>query len=133
MRILAILASLTVACASATEPTVGDEFRLDVGEAVTIPDADLWLHFVDVAEDSRCPLQVQCVWAGDAAIAIEIAPSFPGGDSATDTLHTTLDPKSVALGGYILQLVQVEPYPDVPGGIPHERYRITLRLDRIVR
>ena len=133
MRFLIVLAALAVACGSATEPTVGDEFRLDYGESVTVPEAELWLHFVDVVADSRCPSRVQCVWAGDAAIAIEVASSLPGGDSKTDTLHTTLDPKSVMLGGYVLQLVRVDPYPDVPGGIPLGRYRITLRLDPIVR
>jgi len=131
MRSLALLTAFMLACTSATEPAVGNEFRLDFGEAVSVPVAELWLHFVDVVEDSRCPARVQCVWAGDAAIAIEIASNLADGDSVTDTLHTTLDPKSVAVGGYLLQLVQVDPYPIVPGDIPLERYRITLRLDPI--
>ena len=131
MRSLALLTVFTLACTSVTEPGVGNEFRLDFGEAVSVPEAELSLHFVDVAEDSRCPARVQCVWAGDAAIAIEIAFNLAGDDSVTDTLHTTLDPKSVAVGGYLLQLVRVDPYPIVPGGIPLERYRITLRLDPI--
>ena len=128
MRSLVLLTLLTLACSSATAPTVGDEFRLDYGESVTIADAQLWLHFVDVLEDSRCPTRVQCVWAGDAAIAIEVASSLPGGDSTTDTLHTTLEPKSVLIGGLLLELRRVDPYPSVPGEIPRERYRITLRL-----
>lgn len=132
MRHLALLTLLTLACTSATEPTVGDEFRLDFGESATVPEAELWFHFVDVVHDSRCPLSVQCVWEGDAAVAIEIASSLPGGDSVTDTLHTTLEPRSAALGEYTLHLVQVSPYPRVPGEIPLVRYRITLRLEPIV-
>jgi hypothetical protein len=133
MRSLALLTLLTLACASATEPAVGNEFRLDFGEAVTVPEAELWLHFVDVVEDSRCPTRVLCVWEGDAAIAIEIVSNLADGDAVTDTLHTTLDPKSVTIFGYVLQLVRVDPYPSVPGGIPLERYRITLRLDPVIR
>jgi len=131
MRYLVLLSFLTLACTSATEPAVGNEFSLDFGEAATVPEAELWLHFVDVVEDSRCPLRVLCVWEGDAAIAIEISSNLADGPSVTDTLHTTLDPKSVTIFGYVLQLVRVDPYPRFPGVIPPERYRITLRLDPI--
>jgi len=129
MRRLGILLALMVACSGATEPTIGSQFQLAFGESVTVPDAAVWLQFTDVVADSRCPLQAQCVWAGDAAIAIEIASSLAGGDSRTDTLHTTLDPQSAALDGYDLHLVRVDPYPVTPGTLPPASYRITLRVD----
>jgi len=129
MRKLGILLALTAACGQSTEPTIGNEFQLAFGEAATIPDAAVRLQFTDVVTDSRCPLQAQCVWAGDAAIAIEIASTPSGGDSRTDTLHTTLDPRSVTFDGYELHLVRVEPYPVTPGTLPPASYRITLRVD----
>jgi len=132
MRKLGILLALTAACGGATEPTIGHEFQLAFGESVTVPEAAVWLHFTDVVADSRCPLQAQCVWAGDAAIALEIAPTWQGGDSRTDTLHTNLDPQAAALDGYELRLVRVDPYPVMPGTLPPASYRVTLRVDPAV-
>lgn len=125
MRYAAALGLLLLgACTSATAPNLGEEFQLAVGERVSIPEENLWLRFLGVASDSRCPSDVVCVWEGDGAALIEVAPLV--GDSKTDTLHTTLDPKVISLGLLELGLIQLDPYPISTSTIEPDEYVVTL-------
>lgn len=118
---------LLLACTGdPTGPAVGESFTLAPGNQVTLEVVNTRVRFLDVAEDSRCPLRAQCVWAGDGAVVLELA-SRPGG-ALEETLHTNADPKSVFLDRYELTLLKLEPYPEVPGEIRPEDYRVTLAL-----
>lgn len=109
-------------------PSPGESFTLAVGERATLGAVHTTVRFLAVSEDSRCPSRAQCVWAGDGAVVLEIAPTI--GDAAEDTLHTNPDsgPRSAALAGYELTLLQLAPYPETPGGIESEDYQVTLAL-----
>jgi hypothetical protein len=113
-------------CTSITAPTVGEEFQMAVGERVSIPEENLWLRFLGVDSDSRCPSDVVCVWEGDGAVLIEVAPLV--GDSRTDTLHTTLEPKVINLGQLELALIRLDPYPISTSPIGSDEYVATLIL-----
>jgi hypothetical protein len=101
---------------------IGDEARVD---------ALLRVGFMSVPSDSRCPTSVVCVWAGDGAA--EISYGLGDGPSFPDTLHTTLDPKSVDFGAYRLTLLALTPYPSTTRPIPARDYRARLRVERIER
>lgn len=111
-----------------TGPNPGESFTLAVGERVTLDAVHTTVRFLAVAEDSRCPSRAQCVWAGDGVVVLEIAPA--AGDAAEDTLHT--NPESgagaVELAGYELTLLRLDPYPEIPGEIAPDGYRVTLAL-----
>lgn len=111
----------------ARQVTSPDEIRLAVGEEVRV-DGLLSIRFIGVPADSRCAATVLCVWQGDAAV--EIHSSVGEGPSSPDTLHTALDPKSVAVAGYRITLLDVVPYPYTPGPIPLEEYVIRVRVER---
>jgi len=68
----------------------------------------LRIKFVAV-EDSRCPRDVNCVWAGNAKVTIKV--TSRNGRSETFDLNTNLDQKSVKFGGYEITLGGVTPYP----------------------
>jgi hypothetical protein len=122
-----LLMVLGIGCSSTTGPQLGDEFQLRVGQDAALEDVGLWVAFLGVSEDSRCPLQAMCVWAGDAAVLVETAP-LPDAleaDSKTDTLHTNLDPKLLPLGPVELVLVRLDPYPETPSSIPLDAYIAT--------
>ena len=112
----------------ATGPKPGESFTLEVGEKATLDAIHTSVRFLAVAEDSRCPSQAQCVWAGDGSVVLEIAPA--GGDEAEETLHTNPEsgPGAVALAGYELTLLRLDPYPVTPGDIATDAYRATLVL-----
>ena len=51
----------------------GTSFTLPVGKTAAVKGTDARLTFREVSEDSRCPADVTCVWAGDAKIAVVIS------------------------------------------------------------
>jgi hypothetical protein len=91
-------------------------------------DSRLRVAFTNVASDSRCPTSVVCVWAGDGAA--EIAYAVGTGPSRPDTLHTTLEPKSVEFEGYVLTLLELSPHPRTTDAIPRSQYSVRLRIAR---
>lgn len=68
----------------------------------------LTIKFVAV-EDSRCPQDVNCVWAGNAKVTVKI--TNRRGESKIFDLNTNLDAKSVKFDGYEIKLGNVTPYP----------------------
>ena len=50
---------------------VGQEFPIKVGQKIKLAGQDVQVKFVAVSEDSRCPVDVNCVWAGNAAVALD--------------------------------------------------------------
>src|ERR1041384_6590460 len=52
------------------QPRLGQEFELRIGQRAVIRKTNLTLRFVTVPEDSRCPSDVTCVWAGNARVEL---------------------------------------------------------------
>ena len=105
---LALFASLA-ACAAGSghdggRPGMADGcvFTMQPGQEVALPDGG-GLHYVRVADDSRCQPDVQCIWAGDAEVVFEWAPVV--GASQSFSLHTGKEPRQQALGSRRLTLV----------------------------
>ena len=70
----------------------GREFKLKVGRRVTVKGTKLRIRFVTVENDSRCPSDVTCVWAGNAAVRLQLG---SGRASKTVTLNTSKSPSFV--------------------------------------
>ena len=116
--LLAALACGTTPPSATADPRVTaaepGPVTLRVGDAVRVGGRDpLTVTFRRVAEDSRCAVDVQCVWAGDAEVELRIARA---GREAGTTLHTTLEPQQVEYDGWVVRLVALAPAPrtDVP-------------------
>ena len=126
--VFSVVATLVACDDEPAGPKPGESFTLAVGQRVTVDTIHTSVRFLTVSGDSRCPSQVQCVWAGDGAVVLEIAPA--DGDAAEHTLHTNPEagPRAVILGRYELTLLQLDPYPETPGEIQLEDYRATLAL-----
>ena len=101
------LAACTTAPAASTVTRVADgaSIQLAPGESATLAD-DSRLDYVKLDGDSRCRPDVQCVWAGDATIAMRWTPA--SGAAQAFELHTTLDPKSFTAGSRTITLTSLE-------------------------
>ena len=122
--VLAPLISL-VACAATPVPGKPLEFELAVGERVTLDDQSAAIEFVRVTDESRCPSDVTCVWAGDARVALRVT----GSPGTVDTaLHTTSPDRTLTHGAYILELLTLTPAPVSTAPIDPATYRVRLRL-----
>lgn len=117
-----------------TEPTetiqvqAGQDFNLAVGQAARVAGTPITVLFRSVAQDSRCPSDVQCVWAGDAGINLGLQSTAAA--SQVSTLHTSLDPRMVTYSGYRIRVVGLAPIPRSGSPIPAEKYVVTLEVSR---
>ena len=93
-----------------TQVKIGQEFLVKVGQQIKIGD-DVRVKFVAVPEDSRCPSDVNCVWAGNAVVTVE----FTEGQCTTtlrlNTHQSPQTPENPKVGPYRVKLVKLDPYP----------------------
>ena len=101
LSLAACASSATGSASGSRSAADGETFTLQAGEQVTLADAST-LRYVRLINDSRCPPKVQCVWEGDAILAMQWAPA--GGTAQDFELHTGKEPRSHALGGRSVHL-----------------------------
>lgn len=75
---------------------------------------------LQVTEDSRCPSDVQCAWAGKVAVNVRV----------NSTVHSFIEGAIVKVGGYIVQLKQVVPYPVSTQKITAGQYRFIFTVTK---
>ncbi|MGV8932365.1 MAG: hypothetical protein ACOH1R_09715 [Luteimonas sp.] len=83
----------------------GESFTLAFGEQIALADHST-VRYLRVAADSRCPPDVQCVWAGDADVVFEWTAA--AGQPESFSLHTGRGDRSKTLGTRKLTLVSLE-------------------------
>ena len=103
------------------------EIVLEYGEDIRLEGSVLRLSFGDVLEDSRCPVDVTCVWEGNGRVVIGIAAGM--GPTHSLTLNTGLEPRSVAWRGIRVTLLTLTPSPHEGTVISLEDYAVSLRLE----
>ncbi|MCC6929365.1 MAG: hypothetical protein IT359_10285 [Gemmatimonadaceae bacterium] len=108
-----------------------DSIPLLIGRDVHVE--DVWMTLTDVPSDSRCPSNVQCVWAGDAVATIAVHPGcYKEGCKAASyvlSLHTTLEPKSGSGWGHKVTLLSLAPHPHDTARIDRSRYVAWVRVN----
>lgn len=106
------------------------EFDLQAGDIAISSDGKVKVGFENVLEDSRCPSDVECVWAGQ--VKVQIGFFTDGKDSLKQVI--ILEGKALAepwlLEGYSVKLISVEPYPISTKQIRLEDYKITLLVTK---
>lgn len=114
--------ALLAGCASATQTPGADAgspapteagipltLTLGLGELAALADGSR-LTYLRLVNDSRCPPDVQCVWAGDAEIRLRWQPAR-GGSASEASLHTSAlqgRQTDVAFGPYRVHLEALE-------------------------
>lgn len=112
-------------------------FSIGINQTAYLASADLDLSFVDVTEDSRCPSDVQCIWAGQVSVLVELKIVSSGenlgrfgmtligaAESGTD------NDDHLSIGGYLVELVNVMPYPISTRVIDPSEYVATLTVSK---
>ena len=115
--VLALLA--LISCATAPETDFANGPTASLNEVANLD--GLTVRPLAVIEDSRCPANVQCVWAGRVRIRAEVS-----GDGVREL---TLGEPAAVSGG-TLTLVDVRPGKRTPEVIAPRTYQFTFRFQR---
>ncbi len=110
------------------EAALNQEFELKLGQQVLIENERLRISFTGVAEDSRCPEGVQCVWAGNGKVVLRLIKMRKR--ATMMKLNTGVDPKQNTYQGYEVKLVSLNPYPKKNARIRMKDYLATLVVSR---
>ena len=124
---MAMIAVLGAGAASAAAVQPGVPFGMRVGDEVTIGDSGVSVRFNAVTEDSRCPIDALCVWAGRLQISLTVTAGVQNSrDIEIDTMGQTAD-----AAGYTFTLVVAKPSrrADVP--VEPGDYGVVIRADRV--
>jgi hypothetical protein len=125
-----LLGGYCVAAAQAAR--AGREFRLKAGRVLTLDGGGLRVRFLRVSSDSRCPADVDCVWAGNAEVLFEVGARAWRGRK-TLALNTNASPERPGEGRhgrYTLKLVALAPQLRSRRKIAAGRYTATLLVVR---
>ncbi len=112
-----ILAAVLIVVAGCTKnsPTASlapTSFSLRAGESVTVNNGAARVTLYRVDNDSRCPIDVQCVSAGNAVVVFSlIDTACKACLPAQQFVNTTIVPRSVDSAGYRLNLDSLLPAP----------------------
>jgi hypothetical protein len=106
------------------------EVTLRVGETTLVDNVDI--RFTGVLEDSRCPSDVQCIWAGNARAALAVGPRRgTQGPTEQVLLNSYEGDKTGESWGLRLTLVEVTPAPKSTQPIPPESYVVRVKVEAV--
>jgi len=109
---------------------LNEELSLSIGQRASITGEDLVISFQDVTEDSRCPSNVTCVWAGRVSCIVEVVHA---GSSHRMTLTQPGLTSEYALDEYeeYELAFHVTPYPEAGKTIAKDAYRLHLIISKL--
>jgi len=122
------LALIAISFISCEKETVPDSFSFGLENDFKINgeyhSADNSLKFkITEINDSRCPSDVVCIWAGKADVKIEVESPVTG----TIVLSTYDNPVDT-VGNFSFKIIDVLPYPISTKAIQLEDYNVTLKI-----
>ncbi|HEY2944856.1 MAG TPA: hypothetical protein VGN09_20645 [Vicinamibacteria bacterium] len=122
--VLLLLASCSTSPTTPRAVSLDDRFTLAPGQTAEVGGTGLRVTFEEVSADSRCPVEVTCVWEGDAVAVFLLRPASA---AVRHELHTSgRYPSEVPVGDYRVRLVELAPRPRSGASPAPADYRATL-------
>jgi len=119
---------------STTSADLGKQFYLKVGQIESVEPGNIKVSLVKVTDDSRCPSDVTCIWAGEVKVVLNI--TIDGQDSGETTLtlgaNNSDDQNVKNIGGYYFKVLAVNPYPVSTKIIGQSEYIVTLIVNTTI-
>lgn len=108
--------------------SLGEHFELAHGATATCVCDSFSVKFDRVVEDSRCPSDVDCVWAGRIVIELKVVID---GVAQTVTLSSISEEEQVTVGNYVITMGAVTPHPVSTVVIQPHEYRVDLLIEAL--
>lgn len=110
---------------------LNQQFQLKIQQVAAIEADYLKIQFLDVSDDSRCPVDVQCFWAGQATVVIGIVKDGNNLGNVNLVLGAASQEQATAhFDDYTISLLELTPYPQRNQQIELSDYTATLLVSR---
>lgn len=114
--------------ASATVGFSQTNLTLERGAPKFISAGKFTVKFIEVVEDSRCPPDVNCVWAGNAKVRISIAKGKAS--PRIFELNSNSEPSEIKFGGATFKFVDLSRDPGEESNDQIVKPRLTIQINR---
>ncbi len=128
--IVFLLLVLAIGVLPATAAGRGETLRVQINKEKRFPKNKLTVRFVELVEDSRCPTDTNCIWAGNAKIKVRVSKN---GRSHDLTFDTNGPQSSATVEGYSIKLVGLTPSPRTNIRINRNGYVATFEAVKLSR
>ncbi|MDJ0736949.1 MAG: hypothetical protein QNJ47_23250 [Nostocaceae cyanobacterium] len=111
--------------------TLDSQFGLKAGQVALIESEKIKIQNLQVEEDSRCPDEVQCVWAGQVKVKLNVVKNQQ--DLGEFNLISRAGAENLAVktfDGYAIKVIEVAPYPKQNQKPEQSDYIVTLVVSR---
>jgi hypothetical protein len=109
------------------------QFQLKHNQTASIKPDNLEVRFLNVIEDSRCPSDVDCFWAGQITIVVNIVKNSQNlGNFQLTKVNTFKDLAIKNFDSYTINFLRAYPYPKSNQNIKTSDYVITLAISKVV-
>jgi len=109
---------------------LNEELCLSIGQHASVTGEDLVVSFEEVTEDSRCPSDVTCVWAGRVSCVVELTHAGSSYRMILTEPGLTSEYTTETYEEYKLAF-HVTPYPEVGKQIANDAYRLHLIVSKL--
>jgi len=106
---------------------LGDTVSIKFNETIKNDENGLSLRMDSVLNDSRCPIDVECIWAGNAKVRFAFKSNI---DEIKFSLNTTLMPRDTTINGYKIRLLDLLPHPVSTHRISFNEYYANIKIQK---
>ncbi|OUC12810.1 MAG: hypothetical protein B0A82_20775 [Alkalinema sp. CACIAM 70d] len=106
---------------------IDQELNLKLGQEVVLPQSQIKLTFESVLTDSRCPIDVECYWAGNAEVKLKLQRKRK---ITTAVLNTMERDQVVKYRSYTIRLAKLSPDRHSGKVISPNDYEVTLKINK---
>ncbi len=121
-QLLVLLAAALVGCGGPTEVQFEQDFTLAIGKSASIEGTRITVTFLNLLEDSRCPINAICVTAGNAKIQLALRDP-----RRVAEVNIPDQPRGEFVGQIEIRLMELTPEPEVGKQLDRGDYRATFR------
>jgi len=131
MKKLLLIFVLLLSVASILSAKSPETVNVRLGQSKAADRGKLTIKFISVVEDSRCPMNARCVWAGNAKIKVSVSIGRRG--AKIFELNSNLQPQIVTINGYQLSLQDLNPQKGQPADWPKRPITATISIEKANR
>jgi hypothetical protein len=108
---------------------LNDTLQIFLGDTISNSDQHIWVTFDSLLQDSRCPINVNCIWQGNAEVAILFSNNNFIEEVRLNTFPAFEHRRDVF--GYTISLIDVLPYPHSDSLRVKEDYAVEITIKKV--